>query len=131
MIRKTEKKDLRRIERLLKTEGGFWDKDWRKDVIKIAINSPSSISYVFERDGKILGFVCAHDLGFRSYLSEIMVFPDERGKGIGKKLLQEVQAELKKRKCKILISDVWKSSIGFYKSLGWNRPNAVLLGKKL
>ena len=47
------------------------------------------------------------------------------------KLIQHVEKELKSRGCDIVISDVWKDAVGFYKSLGWSPPDVVLLRKKL
>ncbi len=131
MIRKTEIKDSKQIEELLRGEKGFWDKSWRKDAIELGIKSSDSLSFVFEKDSKIIGFVCAHDMGFRGYLSELIVDSSYRRKGIGKKLVQKVELELKRRGCKTLISDVWKSSRKFYESLGWSEPDVILLRKKL
>ena len=77
------------------------------------------------------GFVCAHDLGFRAYLSELIVARGVRGRGIGKSLVERVQAELARRECRILIADVWHNAEPFYRSLGWEPPDVVLLRRKL
>lgn len=36
---------------------------------------------------------------------------------------------LSERGCKILISDVWKGSAAFYHSIGWPKPDVVLMRK--
>ncbi|MBI4765049.1 MAG: GNAT family N-acetyltransferase, partial [Deltaproteobacteria bacterium] len=77
--------------------------------------------------GQVLGFVCAHDLGFRAYLSELIVKSSERSHGVGTKLIERVQKELAVLGCAVLISDVWHDAEEFYKSLGWSEPDVKLL----
>ncbi len=55
------------------------------------------------------------------YLEDLYVRPVYRGKGIGKKLLEEIIIIAKQRKCKRVewvVLDWNKSAIDFYKSLG-------------
>ena len=75
------------------------------------------------------GFACAHDLGFRAYLSELVVLPSSQGKGVGRGLLQEVQNRLKMRGCSTIIADVWRDSFEFYRALGWLPPSVALMCK--
>jgi len=131
MIRKAKVTDAIQIEFLMKSVEGFWDNSWRKTAIKIGIKSSNSLSFVYVEKGKVLGFVCAHDVGFRGYLSELIVTSKIQGSGVGKKLLQRVENKLRKSGCKILISDVWKNSEGFYSKMGWSKPNVKLLRKVL
>lgn len=131
MIRKTKTTDLRQIESLMRAEERFWDKTWRSNVLKLGIESSNGLSFVYEENKRILGFVCAHDLGFRGYLSELIVSPNSRENNIGKILVRKVEQELKKKGCSVLIADVWKNSEKFYKKLGWREPDVKLLRKKL
>ena len=110
---------------------GFWDKAWREDVLQLALRSASGLALVAEQEGKIVGFVCAHDVGFRGYLSELAVSATVRGQGIGAELLGAVEAALSRRGCTVLLSDVWRDAEGFYRHLGWSQPDVVLLRKKL
>ena len=80
---------------------------------------------------ELLGFVCGHDLGFRAYLSELVVAAPGRGRGAGKQLVARLEAELAARGCGTLVADVWKDARGFYESLGWSPPDVVLLRKKI
>lgn len=73
----------------------------------------------------------AHDLGFRAYLSELIVAREARGRGIGKKLIERIQVVLALRGCRILMADVWHNAEPFYRSLGWEPPDVVLLRRKL
>jgi GNAT superfamily N-acetyltransferase len=61
----------------------------------------------------------------------LIVVRKARNKGIGRKLIQHIENELVSRGCHVIISDVWKNSVGFYKSLGWSEPDVVLLRKRL
>jgi ribosomal protein S18 acetylase RimI-like enzyme len=78
-----------------------------------------------------VGFVCTHDFGFRSYLSELIVARGARGRGIGRSLVERVQGELARRGQRILIADVWRDAEPFYRSLDWEPPDVVLLRRKL
>ncbi|MBN1263022.1 MAG: GNAT family N-acetyltransferase [Candidatus Pacebacteria bacterium] len=115
----------------MKSVRGFWDKSWRNNVIQSGIKASNGLSFVYEENGNILGFICAHDLGFRGYLSELIVASGKQHQGIGKKLLVKVESELNKRGCCVLISDVWKGAKRFYENSGWSEPDVVLLRKKL
>ena len=130
-VRTTTNHDHSNIEELMKSVEGFWDDRWRDNVLDIALNNDNTISYVAVEGGMIIGFVCAHDVGFRAYLSELVVHSDHHSKGIGKALLDAVEEEFISRNCKILIADVWKDAEKFYELQGWSRPDVVLLRKKL
>ena len=131
MIRQSKKSDIPSIESLMKSVSGFWAKKWRNDVIERGMEAANGLSFVWEEDNRILGFICAHDLGFRAYLSELIVSEDARGRNIGQNLLKRVEKELLSRGCKLIIADVWKDSVGFYSKLGWSPPDVILLKKNI
>jgi ribosomal protein S18 acetylase RimI-like enzyme len=130
-IRKSILNDIPGIERLFKTIPSFWDNKWRPDILKMVLTDQSSLSFVCEEENDIVGFVCAHDNGFRAYLSELIVSPQSQNKGIGKELLKRIETELQNRNIKIIISDVWKDARSFYEQSGWESPKAILLKKEL
>jgi len=131
MIRQCTPRDIPAITLLMKSELNFWHDDWRSDVLERALKTSDGLAFVAEEDTRIIGFICAHDLGFRAYLNEFIVHEDVRGKGIGKALLKKVEQELSKRGCKVLISDVWKNAESFYRNLGYEQPDITLLRKNL
>ena len=131
MIRIAKHRDIPKIRDLMKSEPGFWQDTWREDVLERGLNSADGLAFVWEENRQILGFICAHDLGFRAYLSELIVASPARFKGIGRNLVRHIERELENRGCNILISDVWKDVEGFYKSLGWSEPDVLLLRRKL
>ena len=131
MVRAANKRDIPLIKFLLKLEPGFWDDSWREDAIDIGIQSAKDLCFVWEEGSHILGFVCAHDLGFRAYLSELIVSPEKRKSGIGTALVKEVQKVLVQKGCKILIVDAWRGAVDFYHNLDFSEPDAKLLRVRL
>ena len=131
MIRKAVQEDAPKIRGLMQSETGFWKQANRADALEIEMASANDLAVVWEENGQILGYACAHDLGFRAYLSECIVSGSVRNKGIGRKLIERVENELRERGCPVLFSDVWKSAEGFYRNLGWSEPDVTLLRKRL
>ncbi len=131
MIREARREDLPTIRLLMEAEPGFWQRDWSEATLAKGIETAGDLALVWEEETSIAGFVCAHDLGFRAYLSELIVARGARGRGIGKSLVERIQAELAQRGRRILIADVWHNAEPFYRSLGWEPPDVVLLRRKL
>ncbi len=131
MIRAATYDDLPRLLPLLQSEPGFWNPAWNMETLRRALHSAGDLALVWEEDGEILAFACGHDLGFRGYLSELIVSPGVRGRGIARRLVEEIEQALACRGCPVLIADVWKDAVGFYQSLGWSPPDVILLRKKI
>ena len=115
----------------MKSEPGFWPDDSREDVLERAIDSENCLAFLCEENEQVTAFASAHDVGFLAYLSILIVAKTARNKGVGRKLIQHIENKLVSRGCQVIISDVWKNSVGFYKSLGWSEPDVVLLRKRL
>jgi len=103
MIRVATREAITKIRELMESEPSFYHKDWR---LERGIDSADGLAFVWDDNGQVIGFACAHDLGFRAYLSTLIVTRSARDKGIGKRLVQHIEDELKSRGCKVLISDV-------------------------
>ncbi len=131
MLRVAESSDIPRIRDLLQSVPGMWQDSWRSDVLDAALSSSNDLALVHEEDNSIDGFVCAHDVGFRAYLSELVVSPAAQRQGVGAQLLSEVERRLVDRGCSMIIADVWRDAEPFYRSLGWSAPSVVLLRKGL
>lgn len=131
MIRVASQADVREIHDLIESVPGFWHTEWRADAVEQAVRAARGLAFVWVEDGRIVGFSCAHDVGFLGYLSLLVVAEPARGKGIGEELERRTESELAARGCATLISDVWNDAVAFYGNLGWSAPGAVLLRKKL
>jgi ribosomal protein S18 acetylase RimI-like enzyme len=130
MVRRATTSDVDELMTLMKTVPGFWQPWWCDKTVEHAITSAGKLSFVWESKSEILGFVCAHNLGFRAYLSELIVNPSASHRGIGTLLVRAVEEALRKEGQRILIADVWREAESF-RSLGWKSPDVVLLRQKL
>lgn len=130
-IREVNGDDVPDIERLLRSLPGVWQESWRADVIERALSSAGDLALVALRGGALVGFVCAHDFGFRAYLSELIVSEAEQRSGVGTALLRHVESRLADRGCAVLIADVHPPAEIFYRRLGWAEPAATLLRRRL
>ena len=109
----------------------MWQRAWSDNVINRALKSSDGLAFVWEDNEGIQGFICGHDVGFRGYLSELIVAPKSRRKGIGRQLVIYVQNELSKHGCHLVMADIWHEAEAFYKSLDWEPvSNMVSLRKK-
>ena len=131
MIRLATENDLKAVEELIKSVPGFWHSEWRSNALELALRAADGLAFVWEDQGNLVGFSCAHDVGFLGYLSLLVVSEPAQGRGIGRELVQHTEQELATRGCATLISDVWQEAVGFYQALGWSGPGAVLLRKKI
>jgi hypothetical protein len=64
---------------LIKSIPGLWHPDWRPDVLERAIRSAGGLAYVWMEGDEVVGFACAHDVGFLAYLSLLAVTESARG----------------------------------------------------
>jgi GNAT superfamily N-acetyltransferase len=131
MIRRATSHDIVAIRNLMAVEPGHWQPDWSDATLERALHASGGLAFVWQEGSRILGFVCAHDLGFRAYLSDLIVAPLARGRGLGRTLIEGVERELLARGGRLIIADVWRDALPFYRSLGWHPPDAVLVRKRL
>lgn len=131
MIRSANNSDVPDILRLMKSVAGFWNDAWRPDTLDRAMECSGTVAVVHVDDGIINGFASAHDTGFRGYLSALVVSPACQGRGIGSRMLGEVERRLANRGCSVVIADTWRDAERFYRSKGWVKPAATLFKKDL
>ncbi len=131
MLRDAIITDIPNIRALMQSVPGFWQPFWSEETIADAIRSANGLALVWEDRSQILGFACAHDLGFRGYLGELLVDVRVRRRGIGTQLVRALEEVLRSRGRRVLVADVWQDAEPFYRSLGWLPPDAVLLRQDL
>lgn len=131
MLREAITSDVPKIRALMQMTPGVWEPWWSERTIAEAIRSANGLALVWEQESQVLGFACAHDLGFRAYLSELVVDIRVRRQSIGTRLVQAIEEYLRSRGQQILIADVWRDAEHFYRSLGWRPPDAILLRQRL
>ncbi len=118
------------MEALLRALPGVWQETWRADCVRLGILNAGGLALVAYSNGTLIGFLCAHDVGFRAYLSEFAVAAEWQGKGVGSALLQRLETALRARGCALLVADVFPPAQGFYQKHGWGSPRSVLLSRR-
>ena len=138
-IRKAKEKDLRSIYRLInKNNREAYSKIIPEDVFKDPILPMEELEeffkelnfYVYEENGEILGVAgLKTGSGKAGKIRWVHVSPDHRREGIGKRLIEKIEAEAEKRgleklRIKYVHSNAeWAKA--FYSSLGYEK-----IGKK-
>ena len=84
-------------------------------MLERGIRAAEGLALVWDGDGRIAGFQCEHDVGFRGYLSALVVAEEARERGMGRQLVHRVEQELAARGCTVLIANVWREAEGFYR----------------
>ncbi|WP_428307273.1 GNAT family N-acetyltransferase [Lacipirellula sp.] len=149
-IRLAEPADAAAIAQLMQAEPAFWHPSWSPELIARTLAASTTIAFVTlaaaepetvpllaspavqtQPTPPIAGFACAHNLGFRGYLSELIVAPSSRGQGHASALLAVIEQRLADEGCPLIIADVWRAAQEFYRQQGWTPPDAVLLRKHL
>ncbi|HEY6928071.1 MAG TPA: GNAT family N-acetyltransferase [Thermoanaerobaculia bacterium] len=129
-IRVAQPGDIPEIERLLRSVPGVWQAVWRDDVVERALSAAGRLAYV-AAETDLIGFGCAHDFGFRAYLSELVVAESWQRRGVGSALLSALQCDVAARGCRLVVADVFPPAVPFYRAHGWDGPSAVLLRRRL
>lgn len=106
-----------------RTEGvGLNESDTRRAIAAYLRRNPN-LSFVAEKDGRIIGAVlCGHD-GRRGYLHHLAVSKRHRRCGIGRQLVSACLAKLRKAgipKCNIFIFADNRAGMKFWAHTGWS-----------
>ena len=129
---KPEKKDLKRIREMIESTGFFYDfeADVAVELAEERLKSGVSSGYHFvfaEVDGVTAAYTCYGHIEMTKSAFDlywIVTHNDFRGKGIGKKLLEETYREARKLGCTLIIAetsgrDHYKPTQAFYDSAGY------------
>ena len=91
-IRKYKREDFKNIQELYKEEGWMTFVNREEDAIRAWENS--NITLVMERNGEIIGFLRGISDGYIStYIAEVMIKKELRGRGIGGMLIEACHKE--------------------------------------
>lgn len=107
--------------------------DPRKDIARKR-GVQRELFLVAELDGAIVGSVMGGYDGHRGWVNYLAVDPAHRRSGLGRVLMAEVEARLRRLGCPKINLQVRSDNsvaLGFYERLGYLRDAAVSLGKRL
>lgn len=127
IIRKAENKDIEEVWNIGNNVSEFKTAEnvvifWPKETLKNCTNKDDILFYVVELENKIIGFSIVNlneSLG-KSEIENIFILPEYRKNGIGKKLVDDILKELKKRKYNN-VNCLADEAIGFYKHYGFTK----------
>lgn len=107
--------------------------DPHKDIARKMKVNPE-LFLVAELDGRIAGTVMGGYEGHRGWINYLAVAPDYQKQGVGRALMQAVEAKLEALGCPKINLQVRKSNtavIQFYGHLGYHIDDVISLGKRL
>jgi len=111
---------------------GLSDADSKRNINQFLERNPG-LSFVYEREKKIVGTIlCGHD-GRRGYIYHVAVDSAWKRQGIGKKLMAQSLAKLSLKriaKCHLFLFHDNKEAMQFYDHIGWERRSNLLIYSK-
>ena len=113
---KIEKMDIKDYEEIIvlwkDTEGVGLSRsdDSKKSIKKFLSKNPTTCFIAKHDDKEIIGTIMAGNDGRRGHLYHLMVKPEHRGNGIGKKLLEEAEKSLRKEGIRKIFLVVFKNN---------------------
>lgn len=141
IIRKALRKDLKEIAHLFREEfsrkpyyENWTESNAYKKILDYFKKADILIAVV---DSQVVGFIISSIFLWSRYkkgkISEIVVAKNFQGKGIGSRLVKEVEKKHSKRGAKYINLTAHKSAkaLSFYKNRGYKMSDLVLMEKKL
>ncbi len=110
-------KEIAEIERL------SFSAPWSEDGIRSELNNEAARFLAAIADGKVLGYIGAHEICGEAYITNVAVLPKYRRLGIGEALIDAATLGAKQRNCDFISLEVRISNvpaIELYKKQGYN-----------
>lgn len=107
--------------------------DPHKDIERKLQQEPE-LFIVAEHDGQLLGSVMAGYDGHRGWIYYLSVLPQYQSQGLGKSLVQQAEQRLSSKGCPKIQLMIRHDNSGvqdFYRTLGYEQAEVVVLGKRL
>ena len=95
---------------------------WSENSVRSELSNPLSLWLVAEEDGKVIGYVGSQSVPPEADVMNLAVAPDHRKRGIGRKLMTELIAELRNSGITALFLEVRVGNMpaqNLYRSLGF------------
>jgi N-acetylglutamate synthase-like GNAT family acetyltransferase len=125
-----EKVDLIQIQELLNTSA-FWARDRNIEDLEIAIDNSDPVITIWD-GSRIIGFARAtSDAIYRAAIWDVVIHPEYRGAGLGRKLVETVLAHPRVNRVeKVFLTTTHQQS--FYERIGFvrNKSTTMILDNK-
>lgn len=112
---------------------GVGRSDTREEIAKKLLRDPD-LFLVAEAEGGLIGSVIGGFDGRRGLVYHLAVSADQRRRGLGRELMQELERRLRAkgcRRCYLLVKRGNAEALDFYASAGWSEMPMHLLAKDI
>jgi len=95
---------------------------WSERLFFNEIYKQRALAQVAAVGDRVIGYICSNYVADEGHILNLAVHPDFRGRGIAKRLVKEILAELKENACRFLYLEVRASNNiarEFYEGLGF------------
>lgn len=119
MIRRMTAADLEQVAEL---EKACFSESWSYALLEAGIHSPFDVYYVFEQEGRILGYCDLRLLAGEGEVQRIAVWPDRRRLGVGRKMMEAMVAFARENQASAMSLEVRESNQAarnLYESFGF------------
>jgi ribosomal-protein-alanine N-acetyltransferase len=110
------------LDAVLLLEQSSFPLPWKREHFRHEIHAPHSFPFVAECDGAVAGYVCLMSLFEEAQILDIAVAAEQRGKGVGRLLMEKAFEVAGEKGAEIMALEVRQSSaaaISLYQSLGF------------
>ena len=107
--------------------------DPRKDILR-KLRIQADLFLVGLLDGRIVATAMAGYEGHRGWVNYLAVHPDHQRSGLGRRIMEEVEARIRAMGCpkiNVQVRTGNKNVIDFYRAVGFSDDDVVSLGKRL
>ena len=101
---------------------------------RLAMANETSAILLAHMEGQLVASVLTGFDGHRGWVYYLAVAPDFRKQGLGRKMMEAVEAWLRERnapKIQLMVRDDNEAAIGFYQALGYDVQPVVTIGRRL
>jgi ribosomal-protein-alanine N-acetyltransferase len=133
------------LDEVLAIEQASFRTPWKRAHFEAELTGRYSFPFVAESDGRVVGYVCLMSLFEEAQILDIAVSPEQRGRGVGGRLMDYAERIAREKQADVLALEVRASSadaIGLYLRSGFSRvgvrsayyggsEDAILMEKKL
>ena len=102
-----------------------WDENWQRD--NFAAEFAGAATSVIEQNGRIVGYVQILDKEDRIHVQNIAISPEYQGKGIGSRILKNLQLQAAARQVPLRLGAFRTNTLAqkLYERLGFRRTGAT------
>jgi [ribosomal protein S18]-alanine N-acetyltransferase len=112
------------LDEVLVIELSSFRRPWKREHFESELSGRHSLPFVAAVGGRVVGYVCLMSLFEEAQILDIAVSPDQRGRGIGRALLEHACTVAREHQAEVLALEVRESSqaaIALYLRSGFKR----------